>query len=37
VHRLLEDTMTRFRALVLGLRIIVAAMVSFYVVHAFAG
>ena len=34
---LLEAAMTRFRALILGLRIIVAAMVSFYVVQAFAG
>ena len=37
MQRLLEAAMTRFRALILGLRIIVAAMVSFYVVQAFAG
>ena len=29
--------MTRFRALIFGLRIIVLAMVSFYVVQVFAG
>ena len=37
VQLLLEAAMTRFRALILGLRIIVAALVSFYVVQAFAG
>ncbi len=37
MQRLLADAMTRFRALILGLRIILAAIVSFYVVEAFAG